>query len=208
VSHPRGEPALRDFLEVLGRPYVVLGNHDIAITRDPFSTAVRLDDLGDAVVLEDAAVDVELRGRRVQIAGVDPRSYRRGQARPERLADPHADLRILLCHYPRIVRRLPGGVFDLILSGHLHAGQIALPYPRGRLPLAHLRAKEVAGLYRYPGTVLHVSPGLGTALVPFRFFARPEVTELVLLRAGEDRLPSGSTRVSHGEDGVDSARRP
>jgi predicted MPP superfamily phosphohydrolase len=27
---------------------------------------------------------------------------------------------------------------------------------------------------------LHVSPGLGTTFVPFRFFARPEVTELVL----------------------------
>jgi predicted MPP superfamily phosphohydrolase len=27
---------------------------------------------------------------------------------------------------------------------------------------------------------LHVSPGLGTTLVPFRFFARPEATELVL----------------------------
>jgi predicted MPP superfamily phosphohydrolase len=32
--------------------------------------------------------------------------------------------------------------------------------------------------------VLHVSPGLGTTFVPFRFFARPEATELVLRRAG------------------------
>ena len=28
----------------------------------------------------------------------------------------------------------------------------------------------------------HVSPGLGTTFVPFRLFARPEVTELVLRR--------------------------
>jgi predicted MPP superfamily phosphohydrolase len=27
---------------------------------------------------------------------------------------------------------------------------------------------------------MHVSPGLGTTFVPFRFFARPEGTELVL----------------------------
>jgi predicted MPP superfamily phosphohydrolase len=27
---------------------------------------------------------------------------------------------------------------------------------------------------------MHVSPGLGTTFVPFRFFARPEATELVL----------------------------
>jgi predicted MPP superfamily phosphohydrolase len=31
---------------------------------------------------------------------------------------------------------------------------------------------------------LHVSPGLGTTFVPFRLFARPEATELVLRRLG------------------------
>jgi predicted MPP superfamily phosphohydrolase len=30
---------------------------------------------------------------------------------------------------------------------------------------------------------MHVSPGLGTSLLPVRFFARPEVTELVLRMA-------------------------
>ena len=30
--------------------------------------------------------------------------------------------------------------------------------------------------------MMHVSPGTGTTFVPFRFFARPEVTELVLRR--------------------------
>ena len=40
----------------------------------------------------------------------------------------------------------------------------------------------VAGLYETAAGVMHVSPGLGTTFVPFRFFARPEVTELVLRR--------------------------
>jgi predicted MPP superfamily phosphohydrolase len=30
---------------------------------------------------------------------------------------------------------------------------------------------------------MHISPGTGTTFVPFRFLARPEVTELVLRRA-------------------------
>jgi predicted MPP superfamily phosphohydrolase len=38
----------------------------------------------------------------------------------------------------------------------------------------------VTGLYETPAGVLHVSPGLGTTFVPFRFFARPEATELVV----------------------------
>jgi uncharacterized protein len=182
VSRPGGRSLLPELLGVLDHPYVVLGNHDIAVSRDPFSAAGPVRDLGGAVLLEDAGARVLLRGKRIQLVGVDPRSYRDRRSLPDRLADPGADLRILLCHFPRVVRRLPAGSFDLVLAGHVHAGQIVLPYPGGRLNLAHPRAREVAGLYRYGDTVMHVSPGLGTSLVPFRFFARPEVTELVLRR--------------------------
>jgi predicted MPP superfamily phosphohydrolase len=171
---------LRRLLERLPRCYAVLGNHDFAITRDPFSHPIELLDLGRATLLADDARTVELRGRRVQIVGVDPRTYRRRLSRPERLADPDADLRILLCHYPNVIDRLPPGAFDLVVSGHLHAGQICLPWPGGRLRTAHLRWTYVRGLYRRPGGTLHLSSGLGTTFVPFRVLARPEVTELSL----------------------------
>ena len=62
----------------------------------------------------------------------------------------------------------------------MHAGQIVLPYPGGKVRFAHLRAPMTEGVYREGGVTLHVSPGLGTTFVPFRFFARPEATELVL----------------------------
>jgi uncharacterized protein len=182
LSRPRAESKLRALLDRLPGSFAVLGNHDFALTRDPFSKPVELADLGATVLLEDDARTIELRGRRVQIAGVDPRSYRRRVAHPERHADPDADLRILLCHFPNVIDKLEPGVFDLVLAGHLHAGQVCLPYGRGKLRLAHLRWTYVEGIYRRPGGVLHVSPGLGTTFVPFRFFARPEATELVLAR--------------------------
>jgi hypothetical protein len=180
LSRPRGEAQLRGLVRRLGSPFVVLGNHDVAVSRDPFSRAIELDALGDAVLLHDESTVLDLRGKRVQIVGVHPRSYARRRARPAELADPAADLRILLCHYPGIARRLPAGAFHLVLAGHLHAGQINVPLPRGKLHLAHPRAREVGGVYRYPAATLHVSPGLGTTFVPFRFAARPEATELVV----------------------------
>jgi len=180
VSHPRGERSLRTILRRLGHPYTVLGNHDVALTRDPFSRSAELEDLREAVLLRDEVVSVVVRGAAVVIAGVDPETYRKQQARPAQLARAEPGLSILLCHFPDVVRALPPSSFDLILAGHLHAGQIVLPYPGGKLTLAHPRARLVAGVYRTPAGVLHVSPGLGTTLVPFRFFARPEVTELVL----------------------------
>jgi predicted MPP superfamily phosphohydrolase len=120
----------------------------------------------------------------VQLAGVDPASYLRGEAKPERLADPGADLRILLCHFPRVVDRLEPGAFQVVLAGHLHGGQICIPFPGGKLRLEHLRAPYWEGLHVLPGGVLHVSRGLGTSFVPFRFLARPEATEIVLRSAG------------------------
>jgi len=69
---------------------------------------------------------------------------------------------------------------QLVLSGHMHDGQITVPYVAGKLRLAHLKARYWRGTYGRDGTTMHVSAGLGTTFVPFRFFARPEATELVL----------------------------
>jgi predicted MPP superfamily phosphohydrolase len=62
----------------------------------------------------------------------------------------------------------------------MHDGQICVPFPGGKIRLAHRHARLTRGIYRLPGGVLHVSPGLGTTFVPFRFAARPEATELTL----------------------------
>jgi uncharacterized protein len=188
VSRRRGVPLLERLLRDLGQSFVVLGNHDFADSRDPFSQRIDLDRLATiegVTLLRDDAVEVELRGHRTQLVGVAPGSYAIRDAHPDRLADPGAAFRILLCHFPGIVRRIPANLFHLVLSGHYHAGQIVVPapVPGRRLRLAHLGARDVEGVYRYGSTVLHVSPGLGTTFIPFRLFARPEVTELVVRSA-------------------------
>jgi len=181
VSRPRGEPMLRTLIAELGdRCFAVLGNHDVEHSRDPFSRSVGLHDLAPATLLVDESATVVVHGRAVQLVGVDPRTYRRRAAEPWRLADPDADLRILLCHFPYVFDRLPPGAFQLVLAGHMHDGQISLPLPHGKLRLANPRARYSTGLYERAGTWMHISPGLGTTFVPFRFFARPEATELVL----------------------------
>jgi predicted MPP superfamily phosphohydrolase len=180
LARPEGAERLRDLIGRLPPVYAVLGNHDFADSRDPFSKPVGEVDLGNGTLLSDEAVTLDLRGRRVQLVGVDPRTYLRWETRPWDLADPDADLRILLSHFPLIVDRLPAGVFDLVLSGHMHDGQICVPYGWGKVRIAHPRAPYNHGLYHRPGGLLHVSSGLGTTFVPFRFFARPEATELIL----------------------------
>jgi uncharacterized protein len=183
LTHPRGEPMLRQLVRVLPRPTVaVLGNHDIAVSRDPQARASDLIELEPATLLRDDGVLLELRGRSVWVAGSDPRLIVRGKARldPNRLALDDADFSILLCHYPRVLDVLEPGRFDLVLSGHMHDGQIALPLPGGKVRFAHPTAPYTAGVYRSAAATMHVSAGLGTTFVPFRFAARPEATELTL----------------------------
>ena len=185
LSRPHGEPQLLALLARLPDPYMVLGNHDLAISRDPFSRPVELGRLDHGTLLVDTAVEVAVRGRPVELAGVDPRTWL--DKRPSEFAPSNADLRILLCHFPRALDFVEPGRWHLILAGHLHAGQIVLPYGFGKLLLAHPGAKYPEGLFVSEGTTMHVSPGLGTTFVPFRFFARPEATELVLRSGGNGR---------------------
>lgn len=180
VSRRRGVAMLANELARL-RPalgtYVVLGNHDVAATRDPFSRPADLGELQAGRLLEHESVLLEARGRRIQVAGGDPRRFREPHGP---LADPAADLRILLVHFPDAVGKLAPGEFHLILAGHLHGGQICIPTPRGKVRLEHLRAPYWEGVFELPEGTLHVSRGLGTSFVPFRFLARPEATILTL----------------------------
>jgi uncharacterized protein len=186
LTHPRGEQMLRQLVRILPRPvFAVLGNHDIALSRDPQARRSDLRELEPATLLRDEGRLVQLRDLSVWIAGADPQLIVRGRPRldPNRLAAPsgeRVDLSILLCHYPRVLDRLEPGRFDLVLAGHMHDGQIALPLPGGKLRFAHPSARYNAGVYRNAAATMHISAGLGTTFVPFRFAARPEVTELVL----------------------------
>ena len=183
LTRSSGEAQLRALVARLPNCFAILGNHDVAISRDPFSERTVLRDLAPATLLSDEGVTIDVRGKRVYIAGADPRSrWAETRRQPGALAVSRedADLRILIAHYPWLVDELPPGAFDLVVAGHMHDGQICIPYPGGKVRLAHLGAKYARGLYGLPGGVMHVSSGLGTTFLPFRFAARPEATELVL----------------------------
>ena len=180
LSRARAEGRLRRALARLRARYgvySVLGNHDVHAARDA---------LGGGLLV-DASVTLDIAGKRVQLAGGDPGPGWKGRDLA-RLSDPSADLSILLFHYPDVTQWLPPRSYDLIVTGHLHGGQICLPTPRGKLRLEHLRAHHWEGLHDTPAGMLYVSRGTGTSFVPFRFLARPEATKLRL------RCHTASTR--------------
>jgi uncharacterized protein len=161
--------------------FATLGNHDLAHGRDPFAQGWDAGDLGGFTLLDGTAAELTVKGRRISIAGASAERLLKGDAYdPSEHLDVSADFRILLCHYPDMLPRLRTGWAHLVLAGHLHGGQICIPWPGGRVGLAHPRSGTITALEACNGTVMHVSPGLGTTFVPFRLFAQPEVTLLRL----------------------------
>ena len=173
-------------IEAVHGTWAILGNHDVDDARDPFSRSTDLSDLqgGGATLLRDRSERLDVRGRSVEIVGLDPATHAVGGTVPAPSHGERADLRILLAHFPDAVDRLPPASFDLVLAGHLHGGQICLPSPWGKLHLSHVRGRYWEGRFDTPAGTLYVSRGVGTTFVPLRLFARPEVA-LLTLRASD-----------------------
>jgi len=146
--------------------YYVDGNHD---PRSPVYEELRalLDEYG-VTVLEGYAA-LERGGDTMTMAG--------GKFwYPERLAEP-ADL--VLFHGPDIFERQFG--HGLVLAGHMHGGQVALPGGRAVVsPDGRWFPEYAGGFYELNGSAMVVSKGLGTSGVPLRLFARPEVVCVML----------------------------
>ena len=180
VSHPRAEHAVRVELARLRPPlgmYAVTGNHEVASTNDPFSRPVVIDDWSPAEVdlLRDRSVKLTHSGVTIEVAGSDAEAWLGEGGKPaETLFTDSSAFRILLAHFPDIALRIPAGTCSLVLSGHLHGGQICIPTIHGKRRLSHNRWVFEEGVIHHGETTVVVSRGTGTTLLPFRFLARPE----------------------------------
>lgn len=97
---------------------------------------------------------------------------------------PRSRFSILLAHDPAPFAAYADWGAPMVLSGHIHGGQIRLPRLGGVLSPAHRFFPEYsAGVYRRGGSTLVVSRGLSVSEMP-RVNNRPEVAFLTL-RSGE-----------------------
>jgi uncharacterized protein len=80
---------------------------------------------------------------------------------------------------------------DLIIAGHTHGGQIAVPFFGALVTNCDLPRSQAKGLSDWEGSALHVSAGLGTnPYTPIRLACRPEATLLTVWQgSGENQLP-------------------
>jgi len=161
-------PLLRRFSARHGL-VATFGNHDHR--RGVHGTRRLLEQAG-ARILDNESVRLE---GGLWLAGIDDLFEGKPDLR-RTLADvPPEATTLLLSHNPSLINKVPDRDV-LILSGHTHGGQIALPILTPKLVcLFHLHVAQVAGWYRNGRARLYVNRGLGVTGRPFRYHCPAEI---------------------------------
>ncbi len=178
-------------LTQLAPVYMATGNHDLA--RPDFSELCeKLSNLG-AVFLRNERVILEKNGEYISLSGLDDPAALNEKTISERVKNAASRLEhfdgydIVLFHRANLFEHLAGFGFNLVLSGHMHGGQIRLPGVGGLvspktsvLSDRMIRPKYFAGAYTYSDMTMLVSRGLGNPMLLPRLFNRPELIGVTL----------------------------
>jgi len=168
--------------------YAILGNHDIRTGAEivaqglaRFAPGLRL--LRDEIVRLPVAEPLYLAG--IEDPGNDWSA--RGVELPalERLAHarPTDGPTLLLVHRPELFRQAARLGFPIVIAGHTHGGQLALPTPGGQLNLARIVTPFTRGLFRTGESVMYVNRGLGVGGPALRVNCPREIATLELVPA-------------------------
>lgn len=169
--------------------YYVTGNHEGRISgyRD-FKKAMEA--LG-VTVLENRKVTLKAGESSLTLMGIDDPNvandgiYGKAEAvaaaRIGKLQADHTGFTVLLSHRPDLFDVYVKSGVDLVLTGHVHGGQIRLPLIGGLYaPGQGFFPKYDAGAFSADKTTMVVSRGLGNSVFPLRFHNRPEILLITL----------------------------
>jgi predicted MPP superfamily phosphohydrolase len=161
--------------------FAILGNHDRYAGASFVAAALRRHTRWR--LLRDEVATVTVDGARLHLLGLEDRAERQCADGLAALVAqvPAGEARVLLAHRPGVVRAAARLDLPLVLAGHTHAGQVAVP-GMPRLNVARLLVSQWdRGTFREGGTVLHVSRGVGESGQAVRIFAPREVVVVDLV---------------------------
>ena len=166
--------------------FVTLGNHDFYAGADTVTAALRR--LTPFRVLRDERVEVAIGGAVLTLLGIDDlgRDWARGVLEHPALPPLAAGVTagrpfIVLSHRPDCFPQAARLGAALMLSGHTHGGQLALPWPGRRTRnLAEFISAFDRGLYRDGDATVYVNRGLGFTGQKIRLFTPREIACLTL----------------------------
>ena len=156
--------------------YYITGNHEEWLRGERFDSF--LEELGSMGVnlLDDKAVRVD----GFLLAGVAETSL--GNDISGLLAGTDGEeLVVLLAHEPGYHESYRSAGADLVLTGHVHGGQIIIPGKGGLIsPDMEFFPELYEGMHTYGDMTMIISRGLGNSVIPVRINNYPEIVRVVL----------------------------
>ena len=164
--------------------FAAMGNHDYFGDGEAMVTALEAAGL---TVLRNRGVELRRQTSAIYLAGVDDTWTRRHDLSRALEGRPAGMPAVLLAHDPVLFPEAAERGVDLVLSGHTHGGQVAVPLLARKLNLARLITRFTNGVYKSGTSTLYVNRGLGTTGPPVRLAVAPEIAVLTLRRASAVR---------------------
>lgn len=161
----------------LSKPIGVLGNHDHGLGKEACLKAFSKNDL-PLLVDDNFILAGKNKERKTVIAGIDDLHSSSPSLKKALKGTKKEDFVILLSHSPDISEKMKkpqSERVDLVLSGHTHGGQINFFGLWAPVTMSEYGQKYLSGPVNTPFGKTITSRGIGTVILPMRFFARPQI---------------------------------
>ncbi len=183
VEEARNLSGVLDFLAQLKAPagvFAVQGNWEYWALIEGKNLRDKFRSKGVELLINQRA-DIDYKGVAISILGIDFPSPS-GSVQQLNDAAEKSRVNIALSHVPAFQHEIMDDTSDLILCGHTHGGQVRLPMLKP-FHLPRHSGRFVDGLYRVgkKDTPLYVTRGIGTSIMPLRFFCPPEINLIRLV---------------------------
>lgn len=152
--------------------YVVLGNHDHWQGADKTREAMAKQGI---LSIDNNAFWVQKDGQRIRIGGVGDYCEDVQRLEITTYKTMESDFVLLVSHSPDYALDITGDKVDLILSGHTHGGQVTLFGLYAPKVPSRFGQRFRTGNKMVDSIAVIISNGIGTVLLPIRFFARPQI---------------------------------
>ncbi len=171
--------------------YAVTGNHDL--WRGDYERFEKETERAGMTTLHNERVILKRGLDEISLSGIDDPFTLSASKAAEKVQASLSEISrydgfdILLFHRANMFECVNHNGFDLVLSGHMHGGQVRLPSGRGVVsPRSSWLGRSVffpkysAGRYRSAHTEMIVNRGIGNPMFIPRLFNRPELTVVTL----------------------------
>jgi len=185
-----GTKLLLEGIKDIAPIYYVIGNHEYwAHNTDEILDIIRSYSVD---ILDEKTIELNINGQKIMLSGINDPDVERYTTRAYDLSFLYNlnknYFNILLAHRPERIKEYTKYNIDLVLSGHTHGGQMAIPFLINGLyaPNQGFFPKYAGGLYIVDNVKMIISRGLAYNPRLPRFYNRPEIVVIDLIGEFDD----------------------